>query len=82
MRQMQQNMPPPLTTANLEPCENVSTAREIMHENKKTQIYTDTLANQQKTLNKIQQSQENKITNISAHQTNIDQLQTIINALQ
>ena len=49
-----------------------------LYENKKTQIYTDTLAKQQKTMNKIQQSQENKITNISAHQTNIDQLQTII----
>ena len=33
-------------------------------------------------MNKIQQSQENKITNITAHQTNIDQLQTIINAQQ
>ena len=53
-----------------------------LYENKKTQIYTDTLANQQKTMNKIQQSQENKITNISAHQTNIDQLQTIIKAQQ
>ena len=33
-------------------------------------------------MNKIQQTQENKIINVSAHQTNIDQLQTIINAQQ
>ena len=32
--------------------------------------------------NEQNQSQENKITNISAHQTNIDQLQTIIKAQQ
>ena len=53
-----------------------------LFENKETQSYIETHAKQQKQLHDNQQRQENRITSISSHQTNIETLENTVNAQQ